>query len=195
MQLPRYRIAWSTPAGELVAIEPRPEEVAHHAAALAAAYNDPRNAPLLGHTEAMTEDDVIEHYAAVADGGGHNFLVLRDGALVADADLRHVAGGAAEFAFLVAAVTAQGQGLGTRIATMIHAFGFALLGLDRIYASIVPGNVASRRVFDKLGYAVDASPAARAYADEPGDTTMVVERPAFERSHAAQMAEIRIGMR
>jgi RimJ/RimL family protein N-acetyltransferase len=195
VQLPRYRIAWSTPAGELVAIEPRPEELAHHAAALAAAYNDPHNAPLLGHTEAMTEDDVIEHYAAVAGDGGRNFLVLRDGALVADADLRHVAGGAAEFAFLVAAVTAQGQGLGTRIATMIHAFGFAQLGLDRIYASIVPGNVASRRVFDKLGYAVDASPAARAYADEPGDVTMVVERPAFQESHATHMAEIRIAMR
>jgi RimJ/RimL family protein N-acetyltransferase len=195
VQPPRHRIAWSTPAGELLAIEPRSEELAHHAAALAAAYNDPHNAPLLGHTEPMTEDDVIEHYASVADGGGYNFLVFRDGALVADADLRHVAGGAAEFAFLVAAVTAQGQGLGTRIAMMIHAFAFAQLGLDRVYASIVPGNVASRRVFDKLGYAIDASPAARTYADEPGDITMVVERPAFERSHAAAMAEIRIAMR
>jgi RimJ/RimL family protein N-acetyltransferase len=195
VQPPRYRIAWSTPTGELVAIEPRPEELARHARALAAAYNDPHNAPMLGHTEAMTEDDVIEHYASVADAGGHNFLVLRDGALVADADLRHVAGGAAELAFMVAAVTAQGQGLGTRIAMMLHAFGFAELGLDRIYASIIPGNAASRRVFDKLGYAVDASPAARAYADEPGDITMVVERAAFERTHATQMAEIQISVR
>jgi RimJ/RimL family protein N-acetyltransferase len=195
VQLPRYRIAWSTPAGELVAIEPHPDELAHHAAALAAAYNDPHNAPLLGHTDAMTADDVIDHYASVAADGGRNFLVVRDGALVADADLRHVGGGAAEFAFLVTTVTAQGQGLGTRIATMIHAFGFALLGLDRIYASIVPGNVASRRVFDKLGYVVDDSPMARAYADEPGDITMALERTAFERSHVAQMAEIRIAMR
>jgi RimJ/RimL family protein N-acetyltransferase len=194
VQLPRYRITWSTPTGELVAVEPQVEELAKHAAALAAAYNDPHNAPLLGHTEAMTEDDVIDHYASVADDGGHNFLVLRDGALVADADLRHVGGGAAELAFMVAAVTAQGQGLGTRIAMMIHAFGFGRLGLDRIYVSIVPGNAASRRVFDKLGYAIDETPAARAYADEPGDITMVVERAAFERSHAAQMAGIHIAM-
>jgi RimJ/RimL family protein N-acetyltransferase len=179
----------------LLAVEPRPEELARHAAALAAAYNDPHNAPLLGHTEAMTEDDVIAHYAAVSDDGGYNFLVFRDAALVADADLRHVAGGAAEFAFMVAAVTAQGQGLGTRIATMLHAFAFAQLRLDRVYASIVPDNAASRRVFDKLGYTVDASPTARAYADEPGDITMVLERPAFERSHATQMAEIQIAMR
>lgn len=195
MQPPRYRITWSTPAGELLAVEPDPEDLERHATALAAAYNDPHNAPLLGHTEPMTEDDVIAHYASVSDDGGYNFLVFRDGALVADADLRHVAGAAAEFAFLVAAVTAQGQGLGTRVATMIHAFAFAQLRLDRVYASIVPGNAASRRVFDKLGYAIDASPAARAYADEPGDLTMVVERPAFERSYATQMAEIRIAMR
>jgi RimJ/RimL family protein N-acetyltransferase len=195
VQPPRYRIAWSTPAGELLAVEPGPEDLERHAAALAAAYNDPHNAPLLGHTEVMTEDDVIAHYASVSDDGGYNFLVFRDGALVADADLRHVAGGAAEFAFLVAAVTAQGQGLGTRVAMMLHAFAFAQLRLDRVYASIVPGNAASRRVFDKLGYAIDASPAARAYADEPGDITMVVERPAFERSHATLMAEIRIAMR
>jgi RimJ/RimL family protein N-acetyltransferase len=194
VQLPRYRITWSTPAGELVAIEPGPEQLARHAAALAAAYNDPHNAPLLGHTEPMTETDVIAHYAAVSDDGGHNFLVFRDGALAADADLRHVGGGAAEFAFLVAAVAAQGQGLGTRVAMMIHAFAFARLRLDRVYASIVPGNVASRRVFDKLGYAVDLGPTARAYADEAGDITMVVERAAFERSHAAQMAQIYIAV-
>jgi RimJ/RimL family protein N-acetyltransferase len=192
---PRYQITWSTSIGELVAVEPRADELAVHAAALAAAYNDPHNAPLLGHTEPMTADDVIEHYAAVADDGGHNFLVYRDGALVADADLRHVAGGAAELAFLVAAVSAQGQGLGTRIAMMLHALAFGPLQLERVYASIIPDNVASRRVFDKLGYAIDDSPAARAYADEPGDLTMVVERAAFERSHAAQLAEIEIAMR
>jgi RimJ/RimL family protein N-acetyltransferase len=195
VQHPRYQIAWSTPAGALVAVEPFPEELARFAAALAAAYNDPHNAPLLGHTEAMTEDDVIAHYAAVADDGGRNFLVFRDDTLVADADLRHVARGAAEFAFLVTAVSAQGQGLGTRIAMMLHAFAFGVLGLDRVYASIIPDNVASRRVFEKLGYAVDASPAARAYADEPGDITMVVERPAFEATYAAQLAAIRIAMR
>lgn len=180
---PLCQITWVTPAGQLRAIEPRPDEVVQYAGALAAAYNDPRNAPLLGHT-----DDV-------AQAGGHNFLVFVDGAIAADADLRKVGGGAAEFAFLVASPAAQGKGLGTRIATMVHAFGFRRLGLERIYASIIPGNAASRRVFDKLGYQIDDSPAARAYADEPGDLTMAIDRAAFERSHAAAMAEIEISVR
>ena len=217
---PLCQITWVTPAGRLVAIEPRPDEIAHHAGALAAAYNDPRNAPLLGHTEDVDEDDVIAHYAEVARAGGHNFLVFLErseagrgapdgsagaaggsaphgvnGALVADADLRKVGRGAAEFAFMVASPAAQGKGLGTRVATMVHAFGFRRLGLERIYASIIPGNAASRRVFDKLGYQVDDSPAARAYADEPGDLTMAIDRAAFERSHAPAMAEIEISVR
>ena len=201
---PLCQITWATPAGRLVAIEPRPDEVVRYAEVLAAAYNDPRNAPLLGHTEDVDPDDVVAHYADVAEAGGHNFLVFVersetgggvDGALAADADLRKVGGGAAEFAFMVASPAAQGKGLGTRIATMVHAFGFGRLGLERIYASIIPGNAASRRVFEKLGYQVDASPAARAYADEPGDITMGLDRAAFERSHAQAMAEIAIAVR
>jgi RimJ/RimL family protein N-acetyltransferase len=217
---PLCQIAWVTPAGRLVAIEPRPDEVMRYAELLAAAYNDPRNAPLLGHTEDVDPDDVVAHYGDVAEAGGHNFLVfiersetagggpdgfaggaggngLRglDGALAADADLRKVGGGAAEFAFMVASPAAQGKGLGTRVATMVHAFGFRRLGLERIYASIIPGNAASRRVFDKLGYQLDASPAARAYADEPGDLTMGIDRAVFERSHAQAMAEIEISVR
>jgi RimJ/RimL family protein N-acetyltransferase len=190
-----YQIAWPTPAGRLVAVEPTPEEVVRHADALAVAYNDPRNAPLLGHTEDVDADDVIGHYASVARTGGHNFLILRDGALIADADLRKPTAGAAEFAFLVASPAAQGQGLGTRIAIMVASFGFRVLGLDRIYASIIPANTASRRVFDKLSYAVDDSPAARGYADEPGDIVMAIDRTVFERRHAEAMAEIAIAVR
>lgn len=192
---PLCQITWVTPAGRLIAIEPRPDEVVRYAGVLAAAYNDPRNAPLLGHTDDVDEDDVVAHYADVARAGGHNFLVFVDGTIAADADLRKVGGGAAEFAFLVASPAAQGKGLGTRVATMVHAFGFHRLGLERIYASIIPDNAASRRVFDKLGYQVDDSPAARAYADEPGDITMAIDRTAFERSHAAAMAEIEISVR
>jgi RimJ/RimL family protein N-acetyltransferase len=195
VQPPRYRIAWSTPAGALLALEPRQDELAQHAAALAAAYNDPHNAPLLGHTETIHERDVIAHYEALAARGDHAFVVFRDGELAGDGDLRRVTRGTAEFAFLIAAVGDQGKGLGTRLATMIHTFAFAQLGLVRVYASIVPGNTASRRVFEKLGYVVDDSPAARAYADDPGDVTMVIARATFERLYAPVMADIRIEMR
>lgn len=196
MERPRYRITWTTPGASLVALEPHGDELARHAPALAAAYSDPHNAPLLGHSEPLTARDVVAHYAGLRREGGHGFVVLDGaGALVGDADVRGVADGAAEFAFLVAAVAAQGRGLGTRIAIMIHAFAFARLGLARVYASIVPQNAASRRVFDKLGYELDLSPAARGYADEPGDLTLSIARATFEHRHAAQLAELGIAAR
>lgn len=195
MQLPQYQIAWTTPGGSLVALEPRRDEVVRHAPALAAAYNHPRNAPLLGHTESIDAGGVVDHYASVAANGGHNFLVFRGAELVADADLRNVSGDAAEFAFLVISPAAQGKGLGTQVATLVHAFGFVRLGLERIYASIIPRNTASRRVFEKLGHRIDDSPGARKFADEPDDITMMVERAEFERAHARVLAEIRIAPR
>ena len=196
----------------LIALEPTPAEVARHAAALAIAYNDPHNAPLLGHTERLDEADVIAHYARLAAGGDHGFLVLRagpDGAgeqvgervgegageLLADGDLRGVRDGVAELAFLVARVDHQGRGLGTRVALLLHAFAFLRLGLERVYASVRPDNPASRRVFDKLGHAEDTSPDGRAYAEEPDDLVLVAERAAFLESHAAALAEIRITVR
>jgi RimJ/RimL family protein N-acetyltransferase len=187
------RITWQT-ADRLVAIEPTLDEVRVHAPALVAAYNDPQNAPLLGHASLLVEQDVIDHYAGLLEAGAHPFLLFRDDALAGDGDLRGVTGGAAEFAFLIAAPSAQGRGLGTRFATMIHAHGFGSLGLERIYASVIPANVASRRVFDKLGYVVDDSPAAREFGDE-GDTVLRVDREGFLRQHAAAVAEIQIAMR
>ncbi len=101
----------------------------------------------------------------------------------------------AEFAFMIGSPAAQGKGLGTRFATMIHAFGFRELTLAQIYASVVPDNVASRRVFEKLGYLADDSPAARAYADEPDDVVLVLARDAFDARFAEALAEIRFAMR
>ena len=182
----RYRITW----GEISAIEPTPDEVRAHAAALAHGYNHPANAALMGHTAAMSEDDVIESYAELIDDGGRAFLAFCDGAFVGDADLRGIHGGGAEFAFMIGATQIQGKGLGTKIATMVATFGFETIGLAKIYASIVPENVASRRVFEKLGYWLDDSPAAREFADEPGDLVMAIDRATFAKLPG--LAEIRI---
>jgi len=188
----RYQIDWTTPAGALVALEPSLEEVEPLAAALAAAYNDPRNAPLLGHTAELSPADVLDHYRALHEAGARQLLLYQGGALAGDADLRGIAGGAAEFAFLIADPAAQGKGLGTRFAIMIHALAFGPLALERIYASVIPANTASRRVFEKLGYAIDEGEQARAYADEPGDVVLSIDRAAFARAHGAAAAEIRI---
>ncbi len=187
-----FVIEWQGHDDRLVAIEPTPDEVAQHAPALAIAYNHPANAALMGHVEPLSEEEIVEHYADMEADGAHQFLLFRDDAFVGDADLRGIRDGAAEFAFMIAAPSAQGKGLGTRFALMVHAFGFAKLGLDRIYASVVPENVASRRVFEKLGYVADDSPTAREYADEPGDVTLVIDRATFETRHAHALAQLRI---
>lgn len=190
MLLPRFRIDW----GDLMAYEPRLDEVIEHVRVLVAAYNDPHNAPMLGHTKLLAESDVVDHYESLFEQGAHPFLLFADGALAGDGDIRGISGGAGEFAFMIAAPAAQGKGLGTRFATMLHAFAFTHLPLDRLYASIVPSNTASRRVFEKLGYTVDESAAGRDYADD-GDVAMVIESGAFSRHHAAAMVQIRIAIR
>jgi RimJ/RimL family protein N-acetyltransferase len=191
----RLQIEWSTPVGELRAIEPALEDVRPHIPALAEAYNDLRNAALLGHTSMLTEADVLEHYESLLQAG-RPFLLFRNGVLAGDADLRNIANstGSGEFAFLIADPDAQGRGLGTRFAVMVHAAAFGRLGLARIYAAVVPQNVASRRVFAKLGYTGDDSEAARAYGDH-GDIVLTLDRASFERLHAEAVAEIRIAVR
>jgi RimJ/RimL family protein N-acetyltransferase len=191
----RYQIEWLTAAGRLVAVEPRPDEIAGHLATLTAAYNDPHNAPLLGHEALLDEQEVLDHYEALLDEGARSFLLFHDGELAGDGDLRNPRDGACEFAFLIAAVGAQGKGLGTRFATMVHAFAFRQLELVRVYASIVPANVASRRVFEKLGYAIDDSATARSFSDAPGDVVMSIDRATFERHCAASLGEISIAPR
>ena len=187
----RYQIEWD----ELSAYEPTPDELALHAATLSAAYNEPHNAELMGHHSPMSPAEVISSYNDGLKKGMRAFLLFERGELVGDADLRGVKAGRCEFAFMIAAPSAQGKGLGTRFALMLHDFGFRELEMRKIYASVMPQNVASLRVFEKLGYVVDSSPAARAYADEPGDTTLVVDRETFESKNAEVLAQIRIGAR
>jgi len=189
---PGVRIEWTTDVGELVASEPQFSDVVAHAATLAAGYNDPENARLMGHLEPFSEAEVVDHYAAMRKEGAHAFLLYFEGKLVGDADLRGMHHGAGEFAFMIAAREQQGKGLGTKFALMVNAYAFTTLGLDRVYASIAPKNRASQRVFEKLGYTVDSSAEARAFADEASDVTMVITREAFERAHSATLTEVRI---
>jgi RimJ/RimL family protein N-acetyltransferase len=194
----RFRIDWPGDGG-LSAIEPSIEEVAAAATELAFAYSDPHNAPLMGHPEPFSPDDVIAHYEDMIEEGARPFLFFRDGRFAGDGDLRDLVDepGArrAALAILVAAPAAQGKGLGTRYAIMLHAFAFGALGLDRLYVAIVPENVSSRRLFEKLGYRIDDSDAARRYADEESDVTLSVGRADFEKGRAATLAEIRVSER
>lgn len=180
-------VTWRPPGGSalLQAVEPTDAEIATHAAALAQAYNDPHNAPLMGNTEAMSSTDVVAHYTNMNAAGARQFHLLVDGTLVGDADLRNFdpIAHTCEFAFMIAQRATQGRGLGTRFALMLHHVAFTELDVDKIYVAIVPSNQASRRVFEKLGYQLDASPAARASADDPSDITMAIDRATFLAAH------------
>jgi RimJ/RimL family protein N-acetyltransferase len=178
--------------GNLALVEPTIDEIRTHAEILATAYNDPHNASLLGHTDELDSFDVVDHYRDLREEGARAFLLYVDGQLAGDADLRGIVGGTAEFAFLIAARSAQGKGLGTRFARALTAFGFRALDLHHVYASVAPANVASKRVFGKLGFVVDESATARGYADEPEDITFSIERATFEHTNAALLTGLRI---
>lgn len=182
------RLQWGT----LTLREPAPADVDRYADVLVRAYNDPKNAPLLGHEDEIDRDEVIEHYAELAEDEAHAFMLFEGDRLVGDGDLRGISDGAAELAFLIASPSEQGKGIGTKLALLLTTFGFRVLELDTIFASVVPENVASRRVFEKLGYWLDDSARARGFADVPGDLVFALDRAAFERLHGATVAAVTI---
>jgi len=186
----RYAIEWPTPDGLLRAHQPDDAAIVALAPWLAAAYNDAHNGAMMGHTAAMSVDDVIGSYRGMIDDGDALFILERDGEPMGDGDLRDAADGRAELAIMVAARATQGHGLGTRFALMLHAFGFGPLGLERIYVGIVPANVASHRLFARIGHRVDDSAIARAYAEAPEETTMSIGKAEFHARHAEALAHL-----
>ena len=186
----RFLIELAEGGHRLLGCEPTRAEVAAAAPRLASFYNDPHNRTMLAHEEAMSVSDVVAHYRTLAFEGGRAFLLELDGLLVGDADLRHVDGEQAEVAILVGERAIQGKGLGTLFGVMLHAFAFRTLRLQRLYASIIPANAASLRLFGRLGYERDDSPAARRHIDEPDDVTLSLVATRFEELHGPLAARV-----
>ncbi len=187
-----WAVEWKQGDGTLTAIEPTSEELRRAAPELAAFYNDAHNRAMMAHeTDAYAAADVVAYYEELRTGEGRPFLLFLDGVLMGDADFRNIEEGTGEFAIMIGGRATQGRGLGTRFGLMLHAFGYGVLGLGRIYISVIPANAASRRLFEKLGYEVDDSPEAREFIDEESDLTMSLTRSAFERSRSEERAAIR----
>ena len=196
MTKPLWLIEWRCEGEALRALEPTDAEAAAAAPALAAYYNDPVNRRLLGNTTSLAAGDVAAFYRDLRASGGRPLLLWRNGVLVGDADLRRVdpAAGTAEFAILIGDRALQGRGLGTRFATMAHTWAFATLGLARLHVAIVAGNVASTRLFERLGYRRDDGPGARASADDADDLTMSITRAEFEAARGGAGAGPGLGV-
>lgn len=181
--------------GHLRIFEPTPAEVLAAAPALAAFYNEEYNAAMLSNTCALTVDDVVETFQSLRSAEGRPFLLELDGVLIGDADFRHIEGAEAEFAILIGRRTQQSRGLGTRCAGMMHVAALRLFGFQRIYAAVVPANVASRRMLEKLGYQVDHTPGAARFAEAADDIVLSIDSTQFERSHADLMAQTVVSSR
>jgi RimJ/RimL family protein N-acetyltransferase len=187
-----WAVEWKQGDETLAAVEPTSEELRRAAPELAAFYNDGHNRAMMAHeTDAYTAADVIVYYEELRAEEGRPFLLFADGVLMGDADFRNIEDGSGEFAIMIGGRATQGRGLGTRFGLMLHAFGYGVLGLGRIYISVIPANAASRRLFEKLGYEVDDSPEAREFIDEESDLTMSLARSAFERTRDAERSAIR----
>jgi RimJ/RimL family protein N-acetyltransferase len=190
---PRYVIELED-GDRLRAREPNRAEVAKAASRLASFYNDPHNRAMLAHEDELSASDVVTHYRGLAGEGGHAFLLELDGRLVGDADLRHVTGQRAEAAILIGDRSMQGKGLGTRFGVMLHAFAFDTLRLRRTFASIIPANAGSLRLFDKLGYQRDDSRLARRFIDDPTDVTLSLTSERFQQLHGAVAARVKVAL-
>ena len=174
----------------LRAFEPTPFEVRTAAPQLSGYYNDEHNRAMLTHANNMSAADVIAYYTESRERGDRLFLLEQDGVLVGDADFRKFDAASAEYAIMIGARNLQGQGLGRKFTTMLHAWAFRGLGLDQVYVTILPANRASVRLFEKLGYGPDSSPRARSLIDEESDVTLSVQRSLFELQHGAIMDEV-----
>jgi RimJ/RimL family protein N-acetyltransferase len=191
-KVPLWAVEWRDGAETLTAIEPTAEELRRAAPELAAFYNDGHNRAMMANeTDGYTAAAVVAYFEELRAEEGRPFLLFQDGVLMGDADFRNIEGDIGEFAIMIGGRATQGRGLGTRFGLMLHAFGFGVLGLERIYISVIPGNTASRRLFEKLGYEADDSPQAREFIDDESDLTLSLSRSAFERSREAERAAIR----
>jgi RimJ/RimL family protein N-acetyltransferase len=185
-----WQAEWKTEVGRLLLCEPFAKEIGASAAALAAYYSEDHNRTMMAHSGVMSAAEVVAHYQSMEADGNRPFLLYRDDRLVGDADVRRIRQEDAECAIMVGERALQGQGIGTRFAVMMHALAFDVLSLVRLYVSIIPINKGSRRLFEKVGYHLDNSPAARSYADYESDITMSFTRTEFCSAHAAAVREI-----
>ncbi|HOO39022.1 MAG TPA: GNAT family protein [Deltaproteobacteria bacterium] len=190
---------WSIEApwtqGMLRVFEPTQAEVLAAAPLLAAFYNDSHNSAMLTNTCEMTAPEVVETHQTLRANGGRTFLLEQDGVLMGDADFRNITGSEAEFAILIGSRTQQSRGLGTRFAAMMHIAALRVFGFKRVYATIIPMNIASRRMLEKLGYQPDQSSRAASFTDTEDDIAMSIDWAQFKRSHAELLTQVVITAR
>lgn len=115
--------------------------------------------------ESRTLDEVQRIYRAISVSA-HCFLMELDGEAIGECWLqrmnlerlvaRHPDEDVRRIDIAIGLPALWGQGLGREAVGLLLEFGFQREGVDVIYACVDAGNVRSRRMFESLGFAVEA---------------------------------------
>lgn len=124
--------------------------------------------------------EVLRRIRADQDAGETLHWVIcrrEDGAPIGTVGFyRGFAGGAGELGYVLASAH-RGRGLAGEAAAAACAYGFENLGLERIVAWTEPGNTASRRLLERLGFLEDGT--------DDGSLRYRRERPQAQDSSAS----------
>ncbi|MFI9052032.1 GNAT family N-acetyltransferase [Streptomyces sp. NPDC053427] len=99
------------------------------------------------------------------------WAVRRDGLLVGHAELKPIDVVEGHEIIYALAPAAWGCGLGTEVAEAIVAYGFEILGLTKVYATVAAPNKASLTLLDGIGFEH-----VRDITEDDGSTTRVLAR-------------------
>ena len=119
------------------------------------------------YDDAMAREFVAQAEAAWRHGSAHFAVVARSsGDLVGSMTLWTVKPGVGEFGYW-AVREARGRGYTTRALRLVSRWALDELGLARLQLGTLPGNVASERVAEKVGFRPEGT--LRAYLEQRGE--------------------------
>jgi ribosomal-protein-serine acetyltransferase len=110
--------------------------------------------PWVEHTKSSEDSKafIIDTRRKRREGTEYGYAVCVDDKPVGHMSLMHVTDGKdPEIGYWIAS-SVQGQGITTKAAKALTEFGLNILGLKQIVIKAEPGNIASNKVAEKLGY-------------------------------------------
>lgn len=139
--------------------------------------------------ESRTLDEVQRIYRAISVNA-HCFLMELDGEPVGECWLqrmnlqrlvaRHPGKDVRRIDIAIGLPALWGQGLGREAVELLLEFGFRREDVDVIYACVDAGNVRSRRMFESLGFAVEAGMGGAAGSQDDGELDLALGRSDYQ---------------
>ncbi|MFB7917200.1 GNAT family N-acetyltransferase [Streptomyces sp. NPDC056061] len=105
------------------------------------------------------------------------WAVRHDGRLIGHAEIKPSSDVDGHEIVYALAPDAWGRGFGTEIARTLTSYGYDVLGLSEVHATVAAENTASLALLDRIGFRH-----VRDMAEDDGSTTRVLVRPASDTS-------------